>query len=732
MGTHRAGFRDAIDSTDIAFFRAHGHAQTPLLVQWILTTSCSLSCPHCSAADAQPRHASRGLAARLLDQVAAMAVPQLLLTGGEPLEHPEFPWLLGEISRRSIPWSLNTAALPGPDARAAIERHPPTFVAVSIDGPAEVHDPFRGRAGALDDAVLAIRWFRQCGVEAVAAGTTVTSFNVSHLDETFALVVGSGATSWGLHLTVPEGRAARGRSLALTASQARSLLRFVARRRAVFPVNMADEIGFCGGWEPFLRDSPFFCGAGRTHCVVLPDGEVVPCTTLDRGTSAGNVMDRPLTELWREGFGALRAWVPTGACAQCEHATACSGGCWLQRRHGRHCHRPAWEDRSLPLVAVCVGLAACANPAPPSPAASAPTPAVVVSASPPPPASFSPAPLPVPSASAAAVPFDDTIYGTRCPQSMDPIDWAFLRHAVGSPLALCSPRAADTFRLAGATLLSDPLAVYFTALSQPSCAPSLQDRISTLRLSLQTTRRSLGFVATVWRDLQEWALDGPDPQQRSHQERELLRTELLSLGRRAEAWRAESLARHLDGFLHRDESWRHAMVSKAGPPPGMLLLEEVATRRWGAAPARYKLAKSYLDQHPVGESLRIPISVSSTNTLVIASPTGERRVRTSDQVGIFDVVTLPATASAPVTLTLRVGTSDVRIGIPPGAELAYLDLSRAAILADRARMEAELATGGGGTLPDTFLIPLLRERVSQGESGRKASMARRLSAAWLF
>lgn len=732
MGTHHGGHRNTVSSSDIAFFRDHGHAPKPILVQWLLTTSCSLACPHCSAADPRPRHASAQVVTRLLDEVAAMGVPQLLLTGGEPFEHPHFPQIIEEIARRNIPWSLNTAALPDARARSAIERHPPVFVAVSIDGPAGIHDAFRGRQGAFDDAIRAIGWFRQSGVESVAAGTTVTSFNFSHLDETFATVIGSGASSWGLHLTVPEGRAARGESLALTASQTRSLIRFVARRRATFPVNMADEIGFCGEWEPLLRDRPFFCGAGRTHCVVLPDGAVVPCTTLDERESAGNVLDRALSEIWQGGFEELRGWSPTGACEKCEHATACSGGCWLQRRHGRHCHRSAWDRRTLPLVAACAGIAACATTPTSPPADSAQAPVVVLSAAPTPPAVSALPPTPAPSASAPEAVQDETLFGTECPRSMDPIDWAFLRHAVDSPMPLCTQRAANTFRVAGATLLNDPLALYFSALAEPACKVSLSDRVSTIRSSLQTTRRSLTFLAAVWRDLQEWALDGPVPDKRSPQERALLRSELTALGRTVETWRAESLARQLDGFLYPEPSWRHAMMSKAGPPPGILLLEEVATRRWAPAPARHSLAKSYLDQHPVGESLRIPISVSVPNAVVIASPKGDRRVSSADQVGIFDVVTVPATAKGPVTLGLRFGAAEIRTPIAPGVELTYLDLSNAAVQADRATMEAGLSRGGSGSIPDTFLIPLLRERVTQGETGRRGGMSRRLAAAWLF
>ena len=85
-------------------------------------------------------------------------------------------------------WTLNTAAMPDRGLREAIERNKPGFVAVSLDGPKAVHDAFRGRAGAWDEAMEAIRFFKSLGGVRVCAGTTVTSRNYDYLDETFHLV----------------------------------------------------------------------------------------------------------------------------------------------------------------------------------------------------------------------------------------------------------------------------------------------------------------------------------------------------------------------------------------------------------------------------------------------------------------------------------------------------------------------------------------------------------------
>ncbi len=658
-----------------------------------------------------------------------LGVPQLLLTGGEPLEHPRFHDVVAQMHVRGIAWSLNTAVLPGERARRAIELHPPQFVAVSIDGPREIHDPFRGRVGAFDDALRAIAWYRACGVKQVAAGTTVTSINAPHLDELFITVLESGATSWGLHLVVPEGRASRRKDLMLTSAQTRSLVRFVARRRTAFPVNMADEIGFCGDWEPLLRDTPFFCGAGRTQCVILPDGEVVPCTTLDRSASVGNVMAEPLSALWRAGFGALRAWRPQGACRRCRHVAACSGGCWLQRRHGRQCHRPAWDRRHLPVAALCAGLAACTSPTPTAMRPTTSTPAEVRAPASPEPVAVASAP---PHSSAPTAPpvsglREESVLGLRRPATMDVIDWAWIQHTVHSPVTLCTTSAESTFQLANASLDSDSLAVYFEALSQPACAHALTDRIAAIQGALGTSRRSMNLVATIWRDLQEWALVERLAETRSAEEREALRTQLTELGRTAETWRAALLAHKLDYFLSPDPAWGHAMMSKAGPPPGVSLLAQLGDKRWGPPGARAQLTQNTLDRHPVGEALAVQISCAQSVT--ITSPRGERRLSAPDQLGVFNVLRVPATAKAPVVLTIRLGSSELDVSVAPGVELTYLDVARLAMQSNRSAMQAALADG---RVPDTFLIPLLREDAIREGATPRSRARRRLAAAWLF
>ncbi len=328
MGAHSQRGPHHVNGSN-AFFAEHGYLEVPSLVQWMATLRCGLSCAHCLAVSHDTGFADMPLekVLGLIDEVAAMGVAEFLVTGGEPLAREDLAEVIAHLGRRRVNWTLNTAAMPSRSLREAIAANKPGFVAVSLDGPREVHDAFRGKRGAYDEAIEAIRFFKSLDGVRLCAGTTVTTRNYDHLDETFHLAVASGADQWGIHLLVPEGRAAERPDLFLSKSQLKRLIKFVARKRRYFHVAMADEIGYLGYLEPLVRDMPLTCGAGRSQCVVLPDGEVVPCTTLDRSCSGGNIHERSLMEIWTGGFEDLRAWRLTGKCGQCDYAIACKGGC---------------------------------------------------------------------------------------------------------------------------------------------------------------------------------------------------------------------------------------------------------------------------------------------------------------------------------------------------------------------------------------------------------------------
>ncbi len=730
---------------DAAFYRDHGYWRVPQLVQWMVTQRCSLDCGHCLAKDdGQGRELTLNEATTLLDQIAELGVPELLLTGGEPLERPDLPAIIELLAERRLRWSLNTAVYPGEESLAAMRRWPPGFVAVSLDGPEQLHDSFRGRRGAYADAMRAISLYTELTDGAVAAGTTVTRQSFDQLDDTFRDVIQSGASSWGIHLVFSEGRARHRPDLQLNRQQAQQLIAFTASRRQHFPVTLADEIGYCGEWEPLVRDAPFYCGAGRAQCVVLADGHVVPCTTTDHGASVGTIREHSLAALWRDGFAELRDFRPDARCGACEYLRVCGGGCWLQRRHGVDCFRPVWHRpsslTSAASMAVCLGLAGCSGGDP----ATATSPDGVAS-----PSTTTTATPPVATATTTSTPSatPDT------PMPEPGFDAALARCMVAT-LGPGGPDDRTRQRLAE-WLTDDSAKDDILALVEQQRSPVLANRVKQVRGALKTQRPSLVLASLLWREVAGWALDCKPPEERTDDERRLLRETLAELQRTTETWRLEILRRKLDPFLVRDDATApQFMLTKAMRKRAMVGgKSELAFKHWATLPSpttSSSLTKQFLERHPFALNLRLQVSAPSGNSIQKTSGGQRTLLGTSGTLDIFDgIATPPGDGTIIVTviygthrLEIDSGTADPKVTVakvagqqlsvtlPLGVELTYADVLRLSYEQNARRLGMARRT--------PFELPALRqhllEQLAKSPQNPRAIEAARwnLLRTWLF
>jgi radical SAM protein with 4Fe4S-binding SPASM domain len=316
-----------------------GFVHPPEAVQWISTSACDLTCPHCySHAGRKGRGELTTQEAQtlIIDELVKLDRPTFVIAGGETLLRRDFADIVAYAHGRQVPWAIHTHGGRVEQLVDVFKRCPPSMAAVSLDGPRDYHDRFRGRQGSFDAALRAVRALKRAGCPEVVAGTTVTRANADLLADLAPTILDSGADSWGLHLMTPEGRAAGHRQLLPTPTQLRRVAAFGRRMRALFHVELDNEWGSAGGDDCFYRDEAFLCGAGRISCVVSATGDVMPCTTTDHAESQGNIRQRPLSEIWANGFGAFRA---SG-----DRLRGDCDDCWLQTRHGHSCRTAFFLD----------------------------------------------------------------------------------------------------------------------------------------------------------------------------------------------------------------------------------------------------------------------------------------------------------------------------------------------------------------------------------------------------
>lgn len=187
-------------------------AERPFLVFWEITRACALACRHCRAEAQSHRHPDEldtGEALALVDQLARLAPPMLILTGGDPLMRPD----VLTIGRRATEAGIRVGLSPAATARltrfdftkirdAGIQR-----ISLSLDGAtAETHDRFRGLTGTFQRTLRAVELAHQAGLS-IQINTTLTRSNLDEFPAFRDLMFELKPAMWSVFLLVPTGRA---------------------------------------------------------------------------------------------------------------------------------------------------------------------------------------------------------------------------------------------------------------------------------------------------------------------------------------------------------------------------------------------------------------------------------------------------------------------------------------------------------------------------------------------
>lgn len=336
-------------------------ARAPFLVIWETTQACGLACRHCRAS-ARPFRDVGELSTvegyRVLDEIAAMGTPLVVLSGGDPLNRPD----LMELVRHGKQAGLRVATIPA--ATDALTREVMKElsaagldqVALSLDYPrASLHDDFRGVAGAFDKTLEAAGWAREVGLP-LQINTTVAAETAPYLEEMAALVERLGVVFWEVFFLVPTGRGSvlsglaphehervfdllyrtqkKGRFI-VKVTEAPHYRRHVAqreraggegRRHPAGPVAMPTILTTSEGPGHTVGLAPRGVNAGNGFLFVSHRGEIYPSGFLP--LSVGNVRTLALADAYRDSdlFRALRDTERLqDRCGRCEFRSICGG-----------------------------------------------------------------------------------------------------------------------------------------------------------------------------------------------------------------------------------------------------------------------------------------------------------------------------------------------------------------------------------------------------------------------
>jgi radical SAM protein with 4Fe4S-binding SPASM domain len=324
------------------------------VVVWNCTGRCNLRCLHCysdaSAGEGEGALTTEeGLA--LIDELAALRVPVLLFSGGEPLMRADLPALIERAARRNIRVALSTnGTLIRAETARRLHGLGVRYAGISLDGGEEAHDRFRGRRGAFREALAGLR---RCLAAGVKAGVRVTLHrgNRQELDALFRLVEWEGIPRICFYHLVGAGR---GRSLApweLDHREKREALdRIIAWTRRLLERGRSTEVltvdNHADGPYLYLKleeEDPGQAGrvlamlrrnggnrSGMAIVAIDARGDVHP-DQFSRGITLGNVRSEPFGSIWSRGAGSIlqklrdRKPLLTGRCGACRFLEVCNG-----------------------------------------------------------------------------------------------------------------------------------------------------------------------------------------------------------------------------------------------------------------------------------------------------------------------------------------------------------------------------------------------------------------------
>jgi radical SAM protein with 4Fe4S-binding SPASM domain len=328
-----------------------------------LTNVCDLRCQMCGQWGEAGWHLSQPRAflqqtlpldtyCRMVDDVAAWR-PWFFIYGGEPLLYHDVMPLVSYMKHKESLVTLVTNGGKLQQLSSEMVSSQVDIVMVSIDGPREVHDRVRGRAGSFDRAVAGLKAVQE---EKRVRGlsrpfttilVTINTHNTAELDKVFEVAEDAGVDglicyyayfqteeSCAEHEAIMESRlnttprSPRGfmwNHLAVNTAELLETRRRIQARSWSFAYVFAPELADAD-IPLFYQDHKRTFGYNR--CVapwlmitVLPNGDVAPCRDYPDYV-VGNIAHDRLTELWngerlRDFRGALKEEGLFPICRRC-------------------------------------------------------------------------------------------------------------------------------------------------------------------------------------------------------------------------------------------------------------------------------------------------------------------------------------------------------------------------------------------------------------------------------
>jgi radical SAM protein with 4Fe4S-binding SPASM domain len=318
------------------------------------TARCNLHCLHCysdSDCAVKSRELTTQQAKTFIRQVAEYGCPVLLFSGGEPLLREDIFDLIQYANTLGLRTALSTNGTQiNQDVAKRLYDIGLSYVGISLDGPKEIHEGFRGQKGCFDKTM---KGFELCMLAGLKTGLrcTMTRQNIESVGQIFDIAEQNGIRRICFYHLVRCGRAAAEDLRPALPHQIRDALDEIISRTAESVIRkMSEEVLTVGNHA----DGPYVLlkmkqqhhhlldmagqllirsGGNRTGqnvAAVSWDGSVHP-DQFWRNYSLGNVLEKPFGQIWDDESDPVlkilrnKDTYKASKCARCKWFELCKG-----------------------------------------------------------------------------------------------------------------------------------------------------------------------------------------------------------------------------------------------------------------------------------------------------------------------------------------------------------------------------------------------------------------------
>lgn len=272
----------------------------------------------------------------VLDDVAARYDASKIMvnvSGGEPLMRADLCTIMTHAVSLGFHWGLVTnGTLLTQEMVDRLGAAGIRTCSISIDGIGPLHDRIRSFPGAFQRITEGIhRLSKLPTMENIMVSTVVSQQNIDALEEIRDWLCTMPIQTWRVMMVDPIGRAEDNKDLALNKDQVQRYLQFLKESQAMdLPYRVTTACSHWFGKEALnVRDTPFYCYAGKQLCSVLANGDIYVCSDVPKIPELiqGNVRRDSLPDVWENGFQWFRDPESrhTGLCGECAHYPVCRG-----------------------------------------------------------------------------------------------------------------------------------------------------------------------------------------------------------------------------------------------------------------------------------------------------------------------------------------------------------------------------------------------------------------------